>query len=92
MPELDRDAKIFRNSSQEIDERRQLTRLKVGSHLYEHGAELVAELAHSLEEDLGGTSDIAQPLLVRDLLRQLESEDKSSRRPLEPAAYCRLSR
>jgi len=69
--ELDRDTEILRNAPDEIDQGRQLPRLKVGSHLYEDGPELAAELAHALEENLGGAGDVAQPLLVRDLLRKL---------------------
>src|SRR2546423_7907224 len=84
--ELDRDLQILRHPTQKIDQRRQLAWLEVGSHLHEHGSELVPEFARSLKERLRRTGSVAEPLLVGDLLRQFQSEDEPSRRTIVPAA------
>src|SRR6266516_7295563 len=52
MPEFDRDPEISGNASEEVDECRERTGLKVRTHLDQYRAELVAELAHSREENL----------------------------------------
>src|SRR6266550_1912726 len=54
VPELDCDSQVLGNPPEEIDERRQLTGLKIRAHLNEYGAELVAQLTNTLEEDLRG--------------------------------------
>src|SRR3954467_582637 len=90
MPELDGDPKIRRNSTEEINQRRQFTGLEVGAHLHQHRAELFSQVADALEEGLGRAGDVAQPLLMGDLLRQLQCELKSARRPLVPAFDGRL--
>src|SRR5258705_1410811 len=82
---IDRDLQISWHTPDEIHQRRELPRLKVGAHLHQHRPELVPHLPHSLEKHLRRAGDIAQPLLVGDFLWELEREHESLRCPVYPA-------
>ena len=92
MSEFDGDPKITGSPADEIDKRRQLTRLEIGSHLDEHRSELVTQLPGAIEERLRGAGLVAESVLVRDLLRHLQRKHESLRSTIEPASYRRRGR
>src|SRR5689334_8895209 len=74
LPELDGETHVARQPGEHRGERGQLDRPEVGSELDQNRTELLAELAGAvveLERDIVG---VAQPALVRDLLRELQRE------------------
>src|SRR6185312_2669976 len=65
-------------------------RSKLRTELNQHRPELGAECADAIEELGGEVRAIAQPMLVRDLLRKLQREGKMPRRALGPTLYLAL--
>src|SRR6185437_4287923 len=85
--ELDGHLRIARQRRKKRCECRQLRRSKLRTELNQHGPQLGAECADAVEELGGEVRAIAQPMLVRDLLRKLQREGKMPRRALGPTLY-----
>jgi hypothetical protein len=78
LAELDREPHVARQLWQELSDRGQLGRTKVGPELNENRAELGSQLARAVEELGSRVIDVSQAAFVRDLLGSFSAKTKSS--------------
>src|SRR5438034_1131632 len=83
---LDRERDVVGKRRKELRERAQLARVEVRTELDQNRPELVLQLTRAIEELPCEIVHVAKTPLVRDLLRQLEREEKPWRRALRPSA------
>jgi hypothetical protein len=79
MSELDAEADVRRKRRQQLRQRGQFDRPEVGAELNEDDAELLAQLAGPVVEQVADVARIAQTTFVGDLLRELEGEGELRR-------------
>ena len=86
LPKLDGEPDVAGQRREKGGHGRQLRRAEFGSELDEHWSQFRSQLPGHGEEALGQIGAAPQPMLVRDLLRQLERELEISAHARRPAA------